>query len=188
MPKGILPDFNAGRFVFAHANVLPVREKIFEIGRKFVQVFHQLLVLQFDIVVGNAVPEIGVVLGLGYVVLNRVLQVVHVNELYVELVVIMFHLFQKFMVGFACGGSIQIVAQVHQFFAVLTEVFKPLATFGQQRLMICCGNHNGCFLSEAIGYRERLGQKAILVFRMMNIQSSEPFFKAKIQAIERHVA
>ena len=147
-------------------------KKIFEIGRKLVQIFYQLLVLQFNLVVRNTVPKIGVMFCIGYVVLNSVLQVVHINKLYVELVVIVFHLFQKFMVGFACGGGIQIVAQVHEFFAVLTEVFKPLATFGQQRLMICCGNHNGCFLSEAIGYRARFGLLASPFFPTMNIQSS----------------
>jgi hypothetical protein len=82
------------------------------------------------------------VFGFGYMVLNGVFYVVHINELNVKLIVVVFYLFQIIVIRFASSSSVEFTAQMIDVFFCLAKLITPLVAFGQQRLMFGYGNHN----------------------------------------------
>jgi hypothetical protein len=98
----------------------------------------------------NFVSEIGVVLRIGDVMLNRVLEIVDVDGLNVKLVVIMFHFLKKFFVCFTSGSGVKLVAKLVQIFPMLAEIVTPLLAFSQQSLVFGCCNHSVFFFGNTI--------------------------------------
>jgi hypothetical protein len=90
-----------------------------KVAGQLVNIGYQLLVLQLQLVVRYAVPKVGVVLSIGYMVLNLVLQVVHIDLLNVKLVVVVLYFHQKIVVCFAGGGHVEFIAQAVDGFALL---------------------------------------------------------------------
>jgi hypothetical protein len=87
------------------------------------------LVLKFEIVVGDLVSEVRMVLRIGGMMLDGVFEVVDVDGLDVELVVVVLYFFQVIMIGFAGRFSVELIAELVQIFPVTTQVVAPLLAF-----------------------------------------------------------
>ena len=106
--------------------------KILKIRFQLIKVCSKRLVLKFEIVVGDLVSEIRMVLRIGGMMLDGVLEVVDVDGLDVELVVVVLYFLQVIMISFSSRFGVELIAELVQIFPVVTQVVSPLLTLCEQ--------------------------------------------------------